>query len=134
MIVVDTTIIASLYLENPHKQEIEALLVKDSQWVAPMMWRSEFRNLLASHMHQGSIRLDEALTIMAACEELMERMEYKPTSPHVLSLVQVSGCSAYDCESVAIARDLGTVLVTFDWNLLKSFPRITLTPSAFLAL
>ena len=99
-----------------------------------MMWRSEFRNLLASHMHQGSIRLDEALTIMAACEELMERMEYKPTSPHVLSIVQVSGCSAYDCEYVAIARDLGTVLVTFDWNLLKSFPRITLTPSAFLAL
>jgi predicted nucleic acid-binding protein len=134
MIVVDTTILASFYLENPHKQEIEALFVKDCQWLAPTMWRSEFRNLLASYMHQGTIRLDESLTIMTACEELMEKMEYKPTSSHVLTLVQVSGCSAYECEYVALARDFSTVLITLDWSLLKSFPRIALTPTAFLAL
>ena len=134
MIVVDTTILASLYLENPHRQEIEELFLKDCYWLAPIVWRSDFRNLLASYIHQGTIQLDKALEVMAACEELMDKMEHEPSSLHVLSLVQVSGCTASECAYVAVARDFGTVLITLDWTFLKTFPRIALTPTAFLAL
>lgn len=39
----------------------------------------------------------------------------------VLALVQASDCSAYDCEFVALARQLGTKLVTMDGKLLRAF-------------
>ncbi len=40
----------------------------------------------------------------------------------VLSLVNRSDCSAYDCEFVALARGLGVPLVTMDRKLAASFP------------
>jgi predicted nucleic acid-binding protein len=42
----------------------------------------------------------------------------------VLDLVSQSKCSAYDCEFVALANLLGTVLVTEDKPLLKAFPKV----------
>src|SRR5688572_29978683 len=118
MIVVDTNIIASLYLENPHREEIEALLRKDSHWLAPRLWRSELRNVLALYIRQGMMRVEQALDIMTASEEFMRSVALESTSIDILTLAHDSGCSAYDCEFVALARDLGTVLITFDRKLL----------------
>ncbi len=42
----------------------------------------------------------------------------------VYQLVQQSRCSAYDCEFVALAMNLGTKLVTEDAALLRAFPGI----------
>lgn len=44
MIVVDTNTIAYLYLLTEHTADVEALLDKDPHWVAPLLWRSEYRN------------------------------------------------------------------------------------------
>jgi len=41
-----------------------------------------------------------------------------------MMLVKDSDCSAYDCEFVALARQLGTSLVTMDSKLLRAFPQI----------
>ncbi len=48
--------------------------------------------------------------------------EYNVTSPQVLDLVAASTCSAYDCEFVALALDLGVPLVTVDQQVLRQFP------------
>jgi antitoxin FitA len=40
---------------------------------------------------------------------------------HVLTLACSSGCSAYDCEFVALARHLNTRLVTVDQQLVRRF-------------
>lgn len=40
----------------------------------------------------------------------------------MLALAERSGCSAYDCEYVAVARRLDVALVTEDRRLLKAFP------------
>ena len=50
-------------------------------------------------------------------------MEYAIKSNQVLELVRSSDCSAYDCEFVALAMELGTKLVTMDRKLLKAFPK-----------
>ena len=42
----------------------------------------------------------------------------------ILDLVASSTCSAYDCEFVALAQELGVPLVTTDKQILRDFPRI----------
>jgi len=36
----------------------------------------------------------------------------------------ISGCSAYDCEFVALAKGMETPLITTDKNLIKAFPAV----------
>lgn len=46
MIVVDTNIIVYLMVPGENTESAKLLLIKDSMWVAPVWWRSEFRNVL----------------------------------------------------------------------------------------
>lgn len=125
MIVVDTNVLAYLYLPTEHTVRAEALLERDPVWVAPVLWRSEFRNVLAGYLRRGALSLGAALELQAEAESLMAGREYDVSSPTVLALAQGSGCSAYDCEFVALASQLGVPLVTRDARLLKAFPEAT---------
>ena len=122
MIVVDTNIISYLYLHGEFTDLAEKTFKKDPLWAAPLLWRSEFRNVLALYIRKKLIALDDALQIMEEAELLMKGKEYSAASFHILQLVEQSDCSAYDCEFVALARDLGIVLVTMDKHILASFP------------
>jgi predicted nucleic acid-binding protein len=130
MIVVDTNIIAYLYLEGDRSLQVEQLLQKDTEWVAPLLWRSEFRNVLAMYIRKRHLTLDQAQQIMREAALLMQGREYEVVSFHVLELVASSDCSAYDCEFVALAEDLGTSLVTVDKKILKGFPQIAVSLNA----
>jgi predicted nucleic acid-binding protein len=52
----------------------------------------------------------------------MQGGEYEAVSLQVLQLVGESTCSAYDCEFVALARDLNVRLLTVDKQIVKQFP------------
>lgn len=124
MIVVDTNIIAYLHLSGEFTGRAEALLQKDPEWVAPVLWRSELRNLLAGYMRRKMLTFEEAREIQAEAEDLMAGSEHEVDSQHVLELVRDSECSAYDCEFAALAIRLGVKLVTADSRLLKAFPKL----------
>ena len=124
MIVVDSNILAYLYLPDEFTEAAEALLESDPDWAAPVLWRSEFRNILAGYVRRGSLSFDQALAIQEEAESLLAGAEYEVDSRSVMTLVQDSDCSAYDCEFVALARQLGTSLVTMDSKLLRAFPEI----------
>lgn len=127
MIVVDTNIIAYLYLEGQGSAQAEAVLEKDPDWVAPILWRSEFRNVLTLYLRQGILSFDDALHIVQEAENQMQGGEYEVSFDHVLSLVEHSRCSAYDCEFVALAQDLDVLLVASDRKVLSEFhPRLLL--------
>ncbi len=63
MIVVDTNVIAYLYLPGDRTAAAEALCREDSEWSAPLLWRSELRNVLATQIRVGRIELDGAQSI-----------------------------------------------------------------------
>jgi predicted nucleic acid-binding protein len=127
MIVVDTNTIAYLYLEGDRSTQAEKLLEEDAHWAAPLLWRSELRNVLALYIRKNILSLDEAQEIMREVMMLMQGREYEVVSFHVLELVARSSCSAYDCEFVGLAQDLGTSLVTVDKKILKEFPQIAVS-------
>jgi predicted nucleic acid-binding protein len=132
MIVADTNIIAYLYLEGERSTQVEKLLEKDPQWVAPLLWRSEFRNVLALYIRKRNLSLEQAQQIMQEAMLLMQGQEYEIVSSHVLDLVATSGCSAYDCEIMALAEDLGIPIVTVDKEILKEFPKVAVSLDDFL--
>ncbi len=122
MIVVDTNVIAYLALPSPYTEAAERLFREDPEWAAPVLWRSEFRNVLAHYLRKHLIRFEQALEIQTEMESLFHGREYEVPSLEILSLVNQSDCSAYDCEFVALARGLGVPLVTMDRKLAASFP------------
>lgn len=122
MIVVDTNVLAYLYLPSEYTAHAEALLEQDSQWAAPVLWRSEFRNILAGFIRRGTLTFEQALSLQSEAESLLTGSEFEVDSSAVLELVRGSDCSAYDCEFIALAMRLKTQLVTMDGKLLRAFP------------
>lgn len=122
MIVVDTNILAYFYLPGEYTAIAEDLLASNPEWAAPVLWRSEFRNILAGYLRRGRLRFDQALALQHEAESLLYGAEHEVDSQAVLDLVRDSDCSAYDCEFVALARALQTRLVTMDGKLLRAFP------------
>lgn len=124
MIVVDSNVVAYLYLPSEFTADAERLLKKDAQWAAPLLWRSEMRNILALYIRKSLLDFDQAFRIQREAEALLGEHEYEVDSFEVLTLARDSGCSAYDCEFVALAKRLGVRLVTADAALRKAFPKI----------
>lgn len=134
MIVVDTSVIASLVLPTGHHtQAAMGLLGSDRDWAAPLLWRSELCNILATGVRNGWVAADQASEALATAEELMEGNDYAVPAAEVLRAAIASGCSAYDAELVVLARDLGVKLVTLDQAILKAFPAIVISLHTFAA-
>ena len=131
MIVVDTNVIGYLFLSSEQSDQAEQALIKDSHWAAPILWRSELRNVLATYLNQSFIKLEDAIQIISEAEQLMKESEYEVASDQTLRLAEQSGCSAYDCEFVALAMDLDVPLVTSDKKLLTHFPEVSISLSDF---
>ena len=131
MIVVDTNVIGYLLLSSNQSLSAERALQKDIEWAAPVLWRSEFRNVLALYMRKNIIYLEQAQTIMNNALKLLKDREYQVPSSEVLRLASESKCSAYDCEFIAVANDLKVPLVTVDKQLLREFPSVAVSLSAF---
>lgn len=124
MIVVDTNVIAYLYLPGEHSAAAEALHQRDPHWCAPQLWKSEFRNILAGFMRRKALTFDQAMAVQGEAESLLDGAEFAVESRAVMELVRSSDCTAYDCEFVALADSLGVRLVTIDKKLLKAFPQV----------
>jgi predicted nucleic acid-binding protein len=131
MIVVDTNTIAYLYIQGQRTAQAEKILVKDNEWIAPLLWRSELLSVLALCLRQGTLSLDDALVVAEVAQQFMQDREFDVPSAHVLELVSTSKCSSYDCEFIALAETFKVPLITSDKGLLKNFPSIAISMDKF---
>lgn len=122
MIICDTNVLAYLFLKGAYSKQAKALLQTDPAWLAPPLWRSEFRNILATYMRQGHLTSQDALLIIHEAESFMEGNEIPVNSEEVIALTSSSKCSAYDCEFVALAKRYDLKLYTSDKQILTEFP------------
>jgi len=134
MIVADTNTIAYLYLPTDQTGDVVSLLHKDPHWIAPLVWRSEFRNVLALYVRKKIIDLDTAIAMQAQAERQLTDNEYSVNSSDVLTLAKETGCSAYDCEFVSVAQPLNLKLITGDKKLIQTFSGIAMTAGDYLRL
>jgi predicted nucleic acid-binding protein len=131
VIVVDTNVVAYLWLPGDHTPAAEKVLLGDAEWAAPLLWRSEFRNILAGAIKRQALSVARAAEIAAAAESQFGGREFHVETARVLALSARSGCSAYDCEFVALAEDLALPLVTNDREVLRAFPDVAMSLAEF---
>lgn len=133
MIVADTNLIASFWVPNNMEHLAYQSLKKDPEWIAPLLWVSEFRNVLSLYYRKKILDLSSIYQAIDEAEELMGSREFSINSKQVLTLMAESNCSAYDCEFVALASDFDIKLVTFDKKILSEFSAIAIHPDDFIA-
>ncbi len=133
MIIADTNIISYLLLPTAYTSTVENLYQFDPDWSAPILWKSEFRNVMALYLRKKIITLEKAMQLQDAAESIMIQSEYDVPSSQVLALINESNCSSYDCEFIALAHHFDTTLVTQDKKLLREFPSTAISISDFLA-
>lgn len=122
MIVVDTNAVVHLVLGGEQTAAARRAFIKDPEWAAPLLWRSEFRSVLSMLMRRQNLELAHALEAAREAESVMAGREFTVETQSVLELARESGCTAYDCEFVALASDLRVRLVTSDREILAAFP------------
>jgi predicted nucleic acid-binding protein len=127
---VDSNVIAYLYLPGAFTVAAEELLAREPEWAAPILWRSEFRNMLAGYLRRGALSFDAAVLLQHEAQALLAGHEFELDSTAVLELVRDSDCSAYDCEFIALAAKLNTTMVTMDNKLLRAFPKCAISLTA----
>lgn len=131
MIVADTNLIAYFFIPGHFSAKAKAVFLKEPDWAAPSIWKSEFRNVLATYLRSGHLALDTALAIASEAERLLHGNEFSVPTEKILRLVMQSKCSAYDCEFAALAEELGIQLVTSDKVILSAFPKLALAIDRF---
>jgi len=133
MIVVDTNVIAHLLLATEFQYVCYAVYKKDPEWIAPILWRSEFTNVLAKYMRADLLSPSDANLTMMDALDLMENRDFFTNPSTVIKLLSLSKVSAYDAEFVALALEMGTRLISFDQKLINLFPDVALHPLEFIA-
>lgn len=131
MIVADTNLIAYLFIEGEFTFQAESIYQSDPDWVAPYLWRSEFRNILTLYLRKKILSLAESRAIADLAEDLLLGNEFELNSDAILDLAFSSSLSAYDCEYVVLAQQLGIKLITNDKKILRLFPDLTINLATF---
>ena len=131
MIVTDANLIAYFAVRDANSELADAVFETDTVWVAPLLWRSELRSTLAKYMQHVGMSMETALLALHSAEEAIAGREYSVSSERILELAVQSGCTAYDCEYVALAQDLGVPLVTADKQILRAFPKTAVALEKF---
>jgi predicted nucleic acid-binding protein len=131
VIVVDTNVICYRWLSSSNSAAAETALAKDPHWIAPLLWRSEFRNIVALAIRKRALTVHAAQEIMRKAEASFDGGEFAVSSDAVLQLVASSNCTAYDCEFVALAHAQGLQLVTADRQIVHEFPDVAVSLDKF---
>ena len=114
---------------KPYKTASKARL-RDADWHAPELCRSEFRSVAAGCLRKGE-PMEQVLAAAAVADDAARFYRMEPQE--VFAVVQESPLSAYDAEFVALARRLGCLLVTTDKQILKHYPGLAVRLADFVA-
>jgi predicted nucleic acid-binding protein len=131
MIVVDANVIAYAVIPGEKTAWALAAIEADAEWVAPALWRSEIRNVLATSVRTKRLTMAQALASWEQAVGVVAEAGLEPDCARVLRLSTQSGASAYDCEYVALAEALAVPLVTADERLARRFREVAVDLARF---
>ncbi len=131
MIVVDTNVVHYCWVRGQNTEVAQAVRRQDPDWHAPILWRSELRNVLTAYLRRGMLSRAQIVEILNVAGRALAESEHIISDDLVLDVITSSTLTAYDAEFVALASALSVPLVTADKAVLKAFPDLAITMEAF---
>jgi len=131
MIVADTNLIAYLLLPGAFTDLADQVLERSAEWHVPLLWRSEFCNVLLQHLRHDQISLDTARDLLQDAQRLLQNREHPIDPEQALIQAAAYGLSAYDAEFVVLAETLQCPLVTSDRRLVAQASHVAVLLSSF---
>lgn len=129
MIVADTNLIVYDVIEGERSAAASRVRRRDAHWVAPTLWRSEFRNVLVQHVRHDRLSPERARAAWSIARSLVRDVEVDPLA--ALDAAFAHDLSGYDAEFIALADTLGVPLVTDDRRVLGACPDLAVSLDAF---
>jgi predicted nucleic acid-binding protein len=131
VIVADTNLIAYYVIRGARTTAAEGCRMRDSEWIAPILWRSELRNVLVTTLNAGLISLAQAKTAFDGAATLVNDAFIEARVGEVFQTAALSRISSYDAEFVVLARNRGIRLVTADQKLATRCPDVCVSIEDF---
>jgi len=132
MIVVDTSVVAFLFIEGEESGVVRKLYQMDSEWVTPPILNHEMLTILAA---VGSAD-EDAVAVEAIWREvraLFGGRQQVPDPVRSLRMAVELGVSGYDAQYLALAAQLHLPLVSCERRLLEALPGKVVSPEEYLA-
>lgn len=125
MVVVDTNVLAYLFLDGPFTTNARWLIAADPDWRRDRYVLVELTNVLRMTMRARELPLAEALAILHQSRGLIEQGLVDVAHDEVLRTSETAGVTAYDARFLVAAQALGVRPVTEDARLRRAAPELT---------
>lgn len=134
MIIADSNLLFSLVMQAPGSETADAVWKRDSHWSAPPLIFAELRNILLGNIRRGLASGALCRDALSLAARIVPSDSVQPVDGGaVLALATRSGLSAYDAEFVVAGLFLEVPVVTWDKAILRAFPKIAISPEAFVS-
>lgn len=125
MVLIDTNIAVSLWIENDWTPAARRLLEQDTDWRTEAFTLIELSNVLATYVRTGLASEPEALVRLDEAEIFLRPGTMLVSHRQALIAAMTYKVSAYDARFLVAARELGVKLVTEDAKLRRAAPDLT---------
>ena len=125
MILVDTNIIASLYVRSARSDAVTELFARDTVWRTELLALIELSNVLITYERARYITAATARDCLNRAAAFLQPQLFRVSHQAALNAALRYGTTAYDARFLALAQQLGHRLVTEDAKLRAAAPRLT---------
>lgn len=125
MFVVDTNIIAALYVRGAYSEPVKRLHARDQVWRTDPFALIEFSNVLATYERARYLTENVAKQCLADAQDFLRPHYFVVRHDAALAMAIRFRITAYDGRFLALADQLGSPLVTEDAKLRSAAPKLT---------
>lgn len=125
MVLIDTNVAVSLWIDNDWTDNARCLLVHDPEWRTEPYALIELSNVFATYVRHKLLAREDAVTRLEEAEALFAAGLFRVAHRQALDIAIHYRISAYDARFLAAARSLGAKLVTEDAKLRQAAPTLT---------
>ena len=133
MFVVDTNIIAALYVKGSYSEAVKQLHDRDQVWRTDPFALIELSNILATYERARYLTKALAKERLVDAQDFLRPHYFAVTHDAALEMAIRYRTTAYDARFLALADQLGHRLVTEDAKLRAAAPALTQSVSEALA-
>jgi len=133
MVLVDTNIIAPLYVRSARTEAVEELVARDAVWRTEPLALSELSNVLITYERSRYITAAPARDCLNRAAAFLQPHFFRVSHQAALEAALDYRVTAYDARFLALADQLGSRLVTEDARLRAAAPALTQSLAEVLA-